>query len=232
MVTRPDRQSCRRDSVYKAPQWVWHVTPGKPAGPSKYMVKGHRHNLRHGLLEKSKLAQHAYEKGHQIHWKQAKALETKTNNTYRKYKEITKVSLQVNPISQVGLDYLRFGFLPSARKWKSYNITQVKDCSYDDFRAFLRYNHTFLILFNLARILYGGAGVAQSVQCLTTDWTAGVRTPTEAEDFSSTLCVQTGSGAHPASYTMGTGGSFPGGKKRPGRDADHSPPSSAEVKKE
>jgi hypothetical protein len=29
-----------------------------------------------------------------------------------------------------------------------------------------------------------GAGVAQSVQCLTTDWTAGVWSPTEAEDFS------------------------------------------------
>jgi hypothetical protein len=74
--------------------------------------------------------------------------------------------------------------------------------------------------------------VAQSVQCLTTDWPAGVRSPTEAEDFSSNLCVQTGSGAHPPSYTVGTGGSFPGGKERPGRDADHSPPSSAEVKKE
>jgi hypothetical protein len=29
---------------------------------------------------------------------------------------------------------------------------------------------------------------------------------------------------------MGTGGSFPG-VKRPGREADHSPPTSAEVKK-
>jgi hypothetical protein len=29
-----------------------------------------------------------------------------------------------------------------------------------------------------------------------------------------------------------TGGPFPGGKARPGRDADHSPPSSAEVKNE
>jgi hypothetical protein len=74
--------------------------------------------------------------------------------------------------------------------------------------------------------------VAQSVQCLTTDWTAGVRSPTEAQDFSSNLCVQTDSGAHPAPCTVGTGGSFPGGKARPGRDADHSPPSSAEVKKE
>jgi hypothetical protein len=58
------------------------------------------------------------------------------------------------------------------------------------------------------------------------------RSPTEVEDFSSSLCVQTGSGAHPASCPMGTGGSFPGGKVRPGRDANHSPPSSAEVKYE
>jgi hypothetical protein len=50
-----------------------------------------------------------------------------------------------------------------------------------------------------------------------------------AEDFSSSLCVQTGSGAHPTYCTMGTGGPFPGGKARPGRDTDHSPPSSAEV---
>jgi hypothetical protein len=41
--------------------------------------------------------------------------------------------------------------------------------------------------------------------------------------------LQTGSGAHPASCTMGTGGPFSGGKARSGRDADHSPPSSAEV---
>jgi hypothetical protein len=61
---------------------------------------------------------------------------------------------------------------------------------------------------------------------------AGVRSPTEAQDFSSILCVQTGSGAHPDSCTVGTGGSFPGGKARPGRDADRSPPSTAEVKKE
>jgi hypothetical protein len=55
---------------------------------------------------------------------------------------------------------------------------------------------------------------------------------TGAEDFSSSLCVQTGSGAHPAPRPMGTGGPFPGGKTRPWRDADHSPPSSAEVKNE
>jgi hypothetical protein len=40
--------------------------------------------------------------------------------------------------------------------------------------------------------------------------------------------VQSGSGAHPASYPMGTRGSFLRGKA--GSEADHSPPSSAEVK--
>jgi hypothetical protein len=64
------------------------------------------------------------------------------------------------------------------------------------------------------------------------DRTIGVRSPAEAKDFSSILCVQTGSGAHPASCTMGTGSPFPGAKARPGRDADHSPPSSAEVEDE
>jgi hypothetical protein len=61
------------------------------------------------------------------------------------------------------------------------------------------------------------------------DRAIGVLSPAGAKDFSSSLCVQTGSGAHPASCTMGTGGPFSGGKARPGRDADHSPPSSAEV---
>jgi hypothetical protein len=42
--------------------------------------------------------------------------------------------------------------------------------------------------------------------------------------------VQTGPGAHPVSCTMGTG-SFPE-VKRPGRGADHPPPSSVEVENE
>jgi hypothetical protein len=61
------------------------------------------------------------------------------------------------------------------------------------------------------------------------DRAIGVRFPAGAKDFSSSLCVQTCSGAYPASCTMGTVGPFPGGKARPRRDADHSTPSSAEV---
>jgi hypothetical protein len=53
----------------------------------------------------------------------------------------------------------------------------------------------------------------------------GVRCPIEAQDFPSSLCGQTSSEAHTAFCTLATGD-----KARPGRDADHSPLSSAEVK--
>ena len=46
--------------------------------------------------------------------------------------------------------------------------------------------------------------------------------------FSAT--VQTGPGAHPASYTMGTGSLH--GVKRPGRDVDHPPHLAPKLKKE
>jgi hypothetical protein len=36
------------------------------------------------------------------------------------------------------------------------------------------------------------------------DGAIGVRSPAGTKDLSSSLCVQTGSGAHPASCTMGT----------------------------
>jgi hypothetical protein len=58
------------------------------------------------------------------------------------------------------------------------------------------------------------------------------RPSAEAKDSSSSLCVQTSCEAHPASYPVDIGGPFPGAKARPGRDVDHLPPSSAEVKNE
>jgi hypothetical protein len=64
------------------------------------------------------------------------------------------------------------------------------------------------------------------------DRAIGVRSLAGAKDFSSNLCVQTGSEAHPAACTMGTGDPFPHGKARPGRDADPSHSSSAEVRNE
>jgi hypothetical protein len=59
-----------------------------------------------------------------------------------------------------------------------------------------------------------------------------VRFPAGAGNFSLRHHVQTGSGAHPAFYPVDSGGGgCPSlGVKRPGREADHSPPFSSEVK--
>jgi hypothetical protein len=56
-------------------------------------------------------------------------------------------------------------------------------------------------------------GVAQTVWCLTTDWTTGVQSPAGAKDYSSKHSVQTDSEAHPASYPIGTGSPFLGVKR-------------------
>jgi hypothetical protein len=59
-----------------------------------------------------------------------------------------------------------------------------------------------------------GAGVAQSVWQLATGWTTeGSEFESgKFQEFSPLHVVQTGTEAHPTSYQMGTGGSFPGSK--------------------
>jgi hypothetical protein len=59
---------------------------------------------------------------------------------------------------------------------------------------------------------------------------AWARFPAVQDFFSLIHSVRTNSGAPPDSYSVGTGGSFPGGKAA-GREAYHLPPFSAEVKK-
>jgi hypothetical protein len=59
------------------------------------------------------------------------------------------------------------------------------------------------------------------------DWMIGVRFMAGAGSFSLHHLVQTGSGAHPASCQMGA---LSLGAKRLVREADHSPPSTAEIK--
>jgi hypothetical protein len=59
---------------------------------------------------------------------------------------------------------------------------------------------------------------------------SGIRVPEEAGTFSLYHGVQTASGAHPASYPMGTRSSFSEDKAAEAWSWPHSPPSNAEVK--
>jgi hypothetical protein len=67
-------------------------------------LREHKYHLREGLLEKSKLAQHAYEEGHRVGWEEARILEIESNSRYRKYKESAHMACLTNPISQPSSD--------------------------------------------------------------------------------------------------------------------------------
>jgi hypothetical protein len=75
-------------------------------------------------------------------------------------------------------------------------------------------------------------GIAYSIYRLAIGWTTlGSEFESRyGQEFSLLHVIKTDCGAQPASYLMGNGDSFPG-VKRLGREADHSPQASAEVKK-
>jgi hypothetical protein len=60
---------------------------GETGRPLAVRLREHKHNLREGLLEKSKLAQHPYEEGHRVGCDEARILENENSSRYRKYKE-------------------------------------------------------------------------------------------------------------------------------------------------
>jgi hypothetical protein len=85
----------------------------------------------------------------------------------------------------------------------------------------------FLSLFDLVIIIYVAVKEHTAISIMSDygleDRATAVRSPAEAKDFSSNLCVQTGSEAHPASCTMGTGGPFPGKKRGRGVTLTNTP---------
>jgi hypothetical protein len=77
---------------------------------------------------------------------------------------------------------------------------------------------SFISVFvNYALVFADGRSRGSSVSIVSDygldDRAIGVRSPEGTKNFSSNLCVQTGSETHPASCTMGTGGPFPGAKR-------------------
>ena len=93
---------------------------------------------------------------------------------------------------------------------------------------FLTYSlfSTPLLHYFLYLSLYSVVGIATKLRA---GW-SGVQLLVGASDLCLLQNVQTGSGVHPAVYSMGTG-FFPGIKQL-GRDVNHPPPSSAEAKNE
>jgi hypothetical protein len=93
---------------------------------------------------------------------------------------------------------------------------------------FLNFSRYTLLLY---RVVYYTVFYFQDylVNIMTMGWTAGFQFLAVARDFSLFHTIHGGSGAHPNSYEMGTGGLFPPRVKLLVHEADHMPSSSAKV---
>jgi hypothetical protein len=70
MKTRPERNPQQTaQCIYSIRSECGRSYIGETNRPLAVRLREHRHNLQQGLLEKSKLAQPAYEEGHRIGWK-------------------------------------------------------------------------------------------------------------------------------------------------------------------
>ena len=121
-------------------------------------------------------------------------------------------------LGYANLDYTRYDWGKPRRTWVTVGAPASDD--------WIRYFGWFMIGYFTTFISPNG-GVRDSSVGIATRY--GLQGPgiesRRAARFSAP--VQTGYGAHPSSCTMGTGSFL--GVKRPGRVADHPPPSSAEV---
>jgi predicted GIY-YIG superfamily endonuclease len=105
MKTRPERdlqQTAR--CVYSIPCECGRSYIGETGRPLAVRLREHKQNLKEGLLEKSKFAQHAYEEGHRVGWDEARIWAIESNSRYRKYKESAHMACLTNPIGQPSLD--------------------------------------------------------------------------------------------------------------------------------
>jgi hypothetical protein len=105
MKTRLERDPQQTaQSIYSIPCECGRSYIGEKGRPLAVWLHEHRHNLKQGLLEKSKLAKHAYNEGHKGGWDEARILDIESHSKYRNYKEAAHMACSINPICQPSLD--------------------------------------------------------------------------------------------------------------------------------
>ena len=69
-----------------------------------YIVNEHKRNPTNGEIDKSKMAEHSWEKKHRFHWDKASILSTEENSRIKKLKESTFIHCTDHVISQPSTD--------------------------------------------------------------------------------------------------------------------------------
>jgi predicted GIY-YIG superfamily endonuclease len=117
MRTRPTSDpQLTAHCIYNIPCECGRSYVGETGRPLSVRIREHKLNLKNGLLDKSKLAQHAFEEGHQISWNEAMILQIEVNSRQRKYKASAHMACMENPISQPSLEFPPSGSLWSKRR--------------------------------------------------------------------------------------------------------------------
>jgi hypothetical protein len=105
MRTRPmSDPQLTAQCIYNIPCECGRSYVGETGRPLSVRIRQHKLNLKNGLLEKSKLAQHAFEED-QVSRNEAKILHIEGNSRYRKYEESAHMACMNNPISQLSLEF-------------------------------------------------------------------------------------------------------------------------------
>jgi predicted GIY-YIG superfamily endonuclease len=110
MKTRPNTDPQRTaECAYSIPCECGRIYIGETGRPLAVRLREHKHNFKEGLIEKSKLAQHAYEEDRKVMWDEARVLEVESNSRYRKYKESAHMACSTNPLANPVWIFLAFG---------------------------------------------------------------------------------------------------------------------------
>jgi hypothetical protein len=85
MKTRPEGDSQQMaQGMCSIPCECGRSYIGETGRPLPMCLREHRHYLKEGILEKSKLVECTYEEGHRVGWYEARILEIESNSRYRK----------------------------------------------------------------------------------------------------------------------------------------------------
>jgi hypothetical protein len=118
--------SCSRSNVCTCDCGRCYI--GETGRPLQVHIKEHKDSLTQDLFQKSKLAQHAYEEGHDLCWKEAKTFHIGTNDIYRKNKVVANISLAAHSVIHPSLHLSPSG-LPPVKKLENCNFVQFSSGS-------------------------------------------------------------------------------------------------------
>ncbi|KAJ8912526.1 hypothetical protein NQ315_014470 [Exocentrus adspersus] len=115
--TKPkNKDQNEKNCIYKIPCQCGKHYIGETSRPLDVRVKEHKNYVRDYQVDRSHLAKHVWDNGHQINWKQASIIQKEPNFGKRKLKESACIKLNVNNCFSAETASLNATWLPLLQK--------------------------------------------------------------------------------------------------------------------